>query len=188
MIEKQNQTKMKSRSAVYRPMVSCIFIVVFAVMDQLLKIWAVEKLKPAGSMDFLKIGNLDILGFRYLENTGAAFGSFAGMRWILIGVTSAMCIICLYVLFRHSDKSKLLLAALTLIIGGGIGHVIDRIFREGRVIDYLEVRLFHFAVFNFADCCVVIGVALLAVYLLFHPEQRKPEKASAEKSEGDENA
>ncbi len=165
---------------VHRLVFASICIVLLVLIDQLLKRWALYELKPSGTMDFLKIGNLDILGFHYLENTGAAFGSFAGMRWILIAVTSIMCIVCIYILVRFTAKSRLLLTALTLIIGGGIGNLIDRIFRDGRVIDYIEVRLFHFAVFNFADCCVVIGVALLAIYLLFHPEQRKPKPKAEE--------
>ena len=47
------------------------------------------------------------------------------------------------------------------------------------MVDYLDVKLFHFAVFNFADCCVVVGVVLLAWYLLFGERRQKP----AEKQE-----
>ena len=101
------------------------------------------------------------------------------MRWLLIVFTSLMMVVCLIYLIREYRKSKLLTASLTLIIGGGIGNLIDRIFRDGLVVDYLDVKLFHFAVFNFADCCVVVGVVLLAWYLLFGERRQKP----AEKQE-----
>ncbi|MCC8110944.1 MAG: signal peptidase II [Ruminococcus sp.] len=174
MMDELKETKIKSKLSAARLICSGICIVVIVVLDQLLKYWAITDLKPKGTMDFLKIGSLDILGFCYLENTGAVFGSFDGMRWILIAVTAVLCIGCIYLLIRYSRNAKLLLTSLTLIVGGGFGNMIDRIFRNGHVVDYIEVRLFHFAIFNFADCCVVIGVALLTIYLLFHPEQRKP--------------
>lgn len=152
-------------------------------VDQLLKIWAVRSLQPVGSMDLIKFGDLDILGLHYLENDGAVFSSFSGMRWVLVGSTSIMIAFCIYYLIRHAMHSKLLISGLTLVIAGGIGNLIDRLFRGGLVVDYLEVRLFRFAVFNFADCCVVIGVALLALYF-FLPEKKHD---AAPKSKDPEN-
>ena len=132
---------------------SLLGILLLAGADQLIKYWAVTQLQPVGEKPFLHFGDFQILGFRYLENDGAVFSSFSGMRWLLIVFTS--------------------------LIGGGIGNLIDRIFRDGLVVDYLDVKLFHFAVFNFADCCVVVGVVLLAWYLLFGERRQKP----AEKQE-----
>ena len=76
-----------------------------------------------------------------------------------------------------------------MILGGAIGNMIDRIFRGGAVIDYLDVQLFNFAIFNFADCFITVGTALLAVYILFFMEKddkrlaksrRKPEETHDE--------
>ena len=61
-----------------------------------------------------------------------------------------------------------------MIIGGGVGNMIDRIFHGGAVVDYLDVQLFNFAVFNFADCFVTVGTALLFVYILFFMDKKKP--------------
>jgi signal peptidase II len=158
---------------------SLLGILLLAGADQLIKYWAVTQLQPVGEKPFLHFGDFQILGFRYLENDGAVFSSFSGMRWLLIVFTSLMMVVCLIYLIREYRKSKLLTASLTLIIGGGIGNLIDRIFRDGLVVDYLDVKLFHFAVFNFADCCVVVGVVLLAWYLLFGERRQKP----AEKQE-----
>lgn len=102
----------------------------------------------------------------YLENDGAMFGSFSGMRWILVIVTSFLMGFCIYYMIGHR-KEKMLVFCLTLIISGGFGNIIDRLFRGGRVVDYLDLQLFNFAIFNFADCCVTIGAALLLIYIIF---------------------
>lgn len=142
-------------------------ILLLVSVDQLIKIWAVSDLKGAGSVPFIKIGSTEILNLNYLENDGAVFGSFSGMKFMLIGVTAVMIIVCTVFMIKNYKNSKFLAWSLMLVISGGIGNIIDRIFRDGRVIDYFEVRLFNFAIFNFADCCVVIGVILLFVYILF---------------------
>ena len=66
-----------------------------------------------------------------------------------------------------------------LIISGGLGNLIDRIFR-GSVIDYIEPLFVNFAVFNFADCLVTVGAAILIVYLIYDlvKSVRKSDKAS----------
>ena len=56
--------------------------------------------------------------------------------------------------------------AWTLVLGGGIGNLIDRI-ATGVVVDYINVLFMNFAIFNFADICVSVGVGLLMVWVLF---------------------
>jgi signal peptidase II len=68
-------------------------------------------------------------------------------------------------MFKKRPKSKLFYITAALIIGGGIGNLIDRV-AYGYVVDYLSLTFFR-PVCNFADYCIVIGVILLAVYLLF---------------------
>ncbi len=145
---------------------SLIAVAVLIGADQLIKLWAVGSLQEKGSVPFIHIGDFEILDLTYLENSGAVFGSFAGMRWLLIGVTSLMLIVCAWGLVKYNSRSKVLTSSLILILAGGIGNLIDRIFRGGLVIDYLEVKLFDFAIFNFADCCVVIGIAMFILYIL----------------------
>lgn len=168
--------------------VALIGIILLTVIDQLIKYWVIQVVKPVGDIPFLHIGDVEILRLHYLENDGAVFSSFSGMRWLLILMTSALMIACIYWLIHHGRQSKFLTVSLTLIIGGGIGNLIDRVFRNGYVVDYLEVKLFHFAVFNFADCCVVIGVILFAFYFfLIDPklENSKKKKNAAEKEPAD---
>ena len=134
--------------------------------DQLIKLWAIDNLKGQPSMEFISIGGHKILDLTYLENSGAVFGSFAGMRWLLIAVTSGLMAFCVWYMIRHKTE-KLTLISMTLIVSGGIGNIIDRLFRGGKVVDYFDVKFMKFAIFNFADVCVVIGVVLLLIHILF---------------------
>lgn len=156
--------------------IAFIVSVILTIADQLIKIWAIQNLKGQGTKQFIHFGDTDILSLTYLENDGAVFGSFGGMRWFLIIVTAVMLVACVYVMVRYAAKNKLFLGSMTLVFSGGLGNLIDRIFRGGRVVDYLDVQLFDFAIFNFADCCVVVGVVLLFIYILFFDSDNKKVK------------
>lgn len=150
--------------------IAFLAIILLTGTDQLIKFWAVENLKGEPSREFIKIGDLKILNLTYLENDGAVFGSFGGMRWVLVGVTAVLMIFCVYYMITHRNN-KFIVVCLSLIVSGGLGNIIDRLFRGGLVVDYLDVQLFDFAIFNFADCCVVIGVILLLAYVLFFDKE-----------------
>ena len=146
--------------------ISFASIIALTGADQLIKLWAIDNLKGQPSMEFISIGSHKILDLTYLENSGAVFGSFAGMRWLLIAVTSGLMAFCVWYMIRHR-KEILVLISMTLIVSGGIGNIIDRLFRGGKVVDYFDVKFMKFAIFNFADVCVVIGVILLLIQIIF---------------------
>ena len=133
--------------------------------DQIIKVWAINNLKGQPSKEFISFGNTKIMNLTYLENDGAVFGSFGGMRWVLICVTAALMAFCIYYMIKNK-KEILTLVSMTLIISGGMGNIIDRLFRGGRVVDYFDVQFMNFAVFNFADCCVVVGVIILLIQII----------------------
>ena len=141
-------------------------IVLLVAADQGIKIWAITVLQEKGTMPFLHIGNWKLFDLTYLENSGAVFGSFSGQRYLLIGVTSVLILVCLAALIRYWKESKWLTVCLILMISGGIGNLIDRVL-NGEVVDYINVLFMRFAVFNFADICVCVGVALwvLVIFL-----------------------
>ncbi|MBQ8752849.1 MAG: signal peptidase II [Clostridia bacterium] len=108
-----------------------------------------------------------VFELEYRENTGAAFSIMEGQSWFLIGFTSLALILVAVFLFRAKlAQSNWVRIAGVLILAGGIGNLIDRIFR-GFVVDFLYFSLIDFPVFNVADCCVVIGAIALMVYTLF---------------------
>lgn len=155
-------------------------IIVLITADQLIKFWAVNSLEPIGNMDFIRFGDLEIFDLTYLENRGAIFGSMAGQRWFLVGFTSLVIAVGIFVLFRYMKRSKFLSTAIALFIAGGIGNLIDRI-RFGYVVDMFEVKLFKFAVFNFADICVTFAFIMVLIYALFiDPKIEKQLKAEKE--------
>lgn len=158
-------------------MIICMIIItaVLVAADQLIKVWAVNELSGGASREFIKIAGNEIVNLTYTENTGAAFSIMSGKQWFTIGfATLALVIFAVYVIknFRTSKPAMVLSA---MVISGGIGNLIDRV-RIGYVVDYIEVRLFRFAIFNFADICVTVGIALLMVYVLFFHEKNEAKK------------
>ena len=164
--------------------------------DQLIK-YIVDTTMSVG--DSIPVWN-GVFHWTYIHNTGAAFGIFENQRWLLVGLTSAVLLLLIVLLLLKKIKSPFLIWSLSLIIAGGAGNLIDRFFRH-YVIDYIEVRLINFAIFNFADCCVVVGTILVVCYLLFgelvqhrleehrrrkHPERFSDGPASEEEPSGTE--
>lgn len=155
-------------------------IAVLVCADQIIKQWAVSTLMPVHSMDFIHIGDFKILDLTYLENTGAIFGSMSGQRWFLVGFTSIVIVGGIIFMFYSAKKSKYLSTAVCLFVAGGIGNLIDRV-RFGYVVDMFEIKLFHFAIFNFADICVTVAFVMMIIYALFiEPEKSKKEEKSDE--------
>ena len=161
---------------VYIPFIIIAFLV---GTDQIIKMWADNNLIGKGSVPFIHFGDIQIINLSYCENTGAAFSIFENNTIFLIIITSIFLIFGIWAILVKKIKHKLALLSVTLILAGGVGNLIDRIFR-GYVIDYLEVKLFRFAVFNFADCCVVIGAIFLAVYVILIDKSSKEEKKAIE--------
>lgn len=149
-------------------------------VDQLIKVWAVNTLSAVGSMPVIP----HLLDFTYVENYGAAYGIMTGKTVLLIAITAFVLGLLIKVLLSKKIKHRLAIASLSLIIAGGLGNLIDRI-AKGFVVDYLDINpLFSFPVFNFADCCVVIGTGLLIVYILFfEPKEAKAAKEAAEQEQ-----
>ena len=159
-----------------------IVVLAIAGADQLIKIWIVDNFELYQEKPFLQIGSLDIMHLHYIENTGSAFSSFAGKTAFLLIITCIGVGICTYLLIRYAKKSRVLYWSLVMILGGALGNMIDRIFRDGRVVDYLDIKLFDFAIFNFADCFVCIGTALLMIYILFFMEEKTEKEQKNDKA------
>ena len=143
----------------------CIAVLVFA--DQLIKTVVENRLMPIGSADFIP----GIVEVNYTENTGAAFSILENHTELLSIITLLIIVAGLVYLLSGKLKSKFLTASLVLILAGGIGNLVDRIFRGtelfcGYVIDYIKLLFMDFAIFNFADCLVCIGAAMIIIYLI----------------------
>ena len=161
--------------------ISAAAVAVLTGIDQLIKIWAIANLKGQPDRTFLKLGSFDWMHLRYLENRGAAFSMLSGSRGFLIVFPIIMICACFYILHRKASAHRYLYLALPLVAAGGLGNLIDRMFRGGAVVDYFDFQLCNFAVFNFADICVTVGVIIMIFGILFleHelPEAKKLKEA-----------
>lgn len=137
-------------------------IAVLVSLDQLIKYFAVQFLEPIGSYPVFD----RILQFSYVENTGAAFGSFSKYT-VLLAVFTGIALFCglVYLLFGKR-REKVVYISGVLILSGGLGNLIDRVCR-GFVVDYIEPLFINFAVFNFADMLVCVGAGILIVWLIY---------------------
>lgn len=143
------------------------FALLVAVVDQIIKYFVLENLVTAGRVTAIPY----ILDLIYVENTGVAFGMFSNLRWLFVVITGIVIVIFIVMLFKGGYKSKLFSISASLIIGGGIGNLIDRIL-YGFVVDYLQLSFFS-PVCNFADYCITIGTVLLVIYLIFYSDFSK---------------
>ena len=126
-----------------------------------------------------------LLQLTRVHNYGAAWSSFSGARWLLIGLTAAgMCVLIwlLVKIVRHPLGQW----SLAIILGGGIGNLIDRV-RLGYVVDMLDTMFMDFPVFNVADVFVVCGtVCALIYYLAFY--SKSDEKNWENKTHGTDSS
>lgn len=137
------------------------------VLDQIFKYLAINNLKSVENIAVID----NLLYFTYLENRGAAFGIFSNQRWLFIIATVLAIILLVYLVFVKKFQSKIFNISVALIIGGGVGNLIDRIFL-GYVVDYIQISFFP-PVCNFADYCITAGTIILIIWLFFYYDKNK---------------
>jgi signal peptidase II len=154
-------------------------IVGIIALDQVTKWLAVIYLQGEPSFPLWQ----DVLHFTYARNEGAAFGILSDQRWVFMVFSTVAIIALLAVLFIYRPKSRYVQITLAMIIGGGIGNMIDR-FALGYVIDFIDFTLIDFAVFNVADSFVTVGAFMLMGYLILDLiREMKASKAEKETEE-----
>ena len=121
----------------------------------------------------------------YIENDGAAYGMLGGKTWILIIITIAFIIgFAIYYIFNHKS-SWIYQFAFGLILSGAIGNLIDRIFFDGIVRDFISIEIFSF-IFNIADMWITFGVILFILDVILDyvkDNKKKKEKTSVDDTE-----
>jgi signal peptidase II len=143
------------------------------VLDQWTKRWASDVLAYRAPIDVIG----ELVRFTYTRNPGIAFGLGAGSHFPFWLFSVAAIFAIAFLFARHPTQSALRLVALSLILGGALGNLIDRV-RFGEVVDFIEIgwRRWHWPVFNVADSAVSIGVVLFA--LTWSRAQAPPEPVS----------
>jgi len=103
------------------------------------------------------------LAISHVENSGAAFGTFQGAGLWLLAATVIGCLAVLGYLLRYPPTQRLHLVALSLVLGGAFGNLIDRV-AKGTVTDFIDPA--YYPAFNIADSAVVVGVSTMFVLTL----------------------
>ena len=157
-------------------------------LDRFTKWLVVENLEYKETISIIKFGDTEVLDIYYCLNDGAAFSKLSGHRIFLIVFTAVVIAALLVLMFSGKVKRQIQIAGLGMVIGGGVGNMIDRIFNEGLVVDFIDFRIINFPVFNFADICAVCGAGLLMRTILVDEireyKKKKSKSADDDKSGG----
>ena len=137
-----------------------IIIVLAVILDQLSKFFAVQYLKPIGTFPVIK----KFFYLTYVENRGAAFGLMQNKTLFFIIITSIVGTALIYSIVKIPGSTAYKFT-LSMILGGAVGNLIDRI-RLGYVVDFADFKFFP-AVFNLADSFIVVGSFILAYLIIF---------------------
>ncbi len=140
-----------------------LFVVAVTVADQLTKLAVVNNIPLHTQVEAIP----GLFHLTFVKNTGAAWSSFQGMRWLFIAVFA---IFTVAVIWEFSKKRMPFTTperwCIAAVYAGGLGNIIDRI-RLGYVVDMIEVEFMTFPVFNIADCFITCGGILLVIHLIF---------------------
>lgn len=138
-------------------------MVLLVLIDQLTKIWVVKSFEPEKEIKVIP----KIINFKYTTNEGGAFSIFSGNLVLFIIVTILALLFFGYLMKDFNLQTRPFFSvSLILIIAGTIGNFIDRISR-GSVVDFIEFAFWpRFAIFNFADMCLTVGIILMMGTLL----------------------
>lgn len=159
-------------------MLYAIIAVAVIVLDQYFKFWIVKNIELGGSMPFIP----GVVGLTYVRNTGGAFSILSSATWLLTVVTSIF-IIGLIIYLIKGKLGKVSSICVAAVIGGAIGNLIDRI-RLNYVVDMFETLFMKYAIFNIADCFIVVGVIVFCIFYLIEERKKEMEaKAAVVKAE-----
>jgi signal peptidase II len=108
------------------------------------------------------------------RNKGAAWGILQGQMWFFYIVTVIVVVAVFIYLHKYGRQYILSAIGLSFILGGAIGNFIDRIFRQ-EVVDFFDFYIFgyDFPIFNVADSALVVGVALMIIFILFEEKLKR---------------
>jgi signal peptidase II len=144
---------------------------VMIILDQISKVWVDSNLSLHQSIPVMPSFSIT-----YAHNYGAAFSflSEAGgwQRWFFAVLAIAVSVGIILYLKKLKPEEKLLAVSLSLILGGAIGNIIDRVI-YGYVIDFLDVyyQVYHWPIFNIADSAITVGVVLMLIESFMEKEE-----------------
>ncbi|WP_368294038.1 signal peptidase II [Dehalobacter sp. TBBPA1] len=146
-----------------------VTLIIVLVLDRLSK-WAVQSNMMLGESQAVIPGFFHLT---YILNPGAAFGMLQGQKWALVTVSVIVLAALFYFQRKVPQRQKLMRVSMGLIGGGALGNLWDRLL-TGKVIDFLDFRVWPY-IFNIADSMIVIGGILLIILLMRMKEDTNDE-------------
>ena len=112
-----------------------------------------------------------VVGLTYVQNTGAAWSMLSGMQWLFVAIFAVLTIALLFEYFKMPMPfTKFERWCIAAVYGGGLGNVIDRVFR-GYVVDMIRTEFIDFPIFNVADIFICCGCFALLLHIIFFNKQ-----------------
>lgn len=146
-----------------------LLAIALVALDQLVKYLVLTYIPLHGSVPFLPY----LMDLTFVKNTGAAFSMLSEHTWMLTVCSLVMSVVLAVAVWKKFFVHPLGRTALTLVLAGAVGNLIDRAFR-GYVVDMFRTLFIDFAVFNVADICVVVGGIAAGVYYVFFFDKLEP--------------
>lgn len=113
----------------------------------------------------------NVFHFTYIRNHGAAFSMLTGnplLRWLSLIVSLILIAIAVFKTFSNIWEQL----GFGLILAGAVGNGIDRLFFDGSVVDFIDLRIINFAIFNWADVSINLGIICLLIHtFIYQPKQ-----------------
>ncbi|MCO6546743.1 MAG: signal peptidase II [Gilliamella sp.] len=133
-----------------------LFAIIVFIIDIASKFWILNNFSL-----FESVNLLPFFSITYVRNTGAAFSIFEGQRMMLAAIALIISAVIVRMLYRNTRQQKLENLSLSMILGGALGNLFDRLY-HGFVIDFLDVNFgdWHYPTFNIADCAICVGIGL----------------------------
>ncbi len=173
-----------------------LIIVGVVALDQITKQIVLHTLEVGESVALIP----GVFHFTHIKNPGAAFGMLENARWVFIVVSLVAVAAMIFYLVKYRPRDPWMYVPLSMIAGGGLGNMVDRLFYgeqfgNGLVVDFLDFcafpKLWHW-IFNVADAFVVVGAGILMVYLIIEivreakaEQQKKRQNADVNGHEGE---
>lgn len=161
--------------------ISLSVLIVTVLADQLTKLAVMNGMEVGQSIPLIK----DVLHLTYILNRGAAFGSMADARWLFMTVSVLLIVFLCGLILVWENGDALFYTAAAMMMGGGIGNMIDRV-AYGYVVDFIDFCAFPSLwrwIFNGADSFVCVGAGIFVLwYIMAEIRNYKKEKAEMEKN------
>lgn len=156
-----------NKKFVGRTLLAGLLAIWLIFMDQITKYIAIHQLKGQGEVSVLG----EILCFRYLENTGAAFSLFNNSSIFMTVISIATFVVLgffvyAYIKLLKLDQFKSERIAIIFLFGGAAGNLIDRVVNQF-VVDFIYVKIIDFPTFNVADCYITCSVIFIIIRLFY---------------------